>query len=103
LFFIYLKFNLVSQVPEIPIFEVFDKTEDRITIRWNYSLITTSFKYKIQCELDGNLTQIDIRFNQYQCQSLEFGRLYVITMFVEDINNVIQRSKSINANTCRSK
>ncbi|CAF3516608.1 unnamed protein product [Rotaria socialis] len=100
----------VKQVPEIPLFEVFNKTENDITIRWSYnssSLMSNSFKYKIQCDLYEDSSDIDIHLNQYQCQSLEDGSLYVITMHLISVNNTIKRSSSIHAATllqkCRPK
>ena len=97
---------LAKQVPEIPLFEVFNKTENDITIRWSYSgssLMSNSFKYKIQCGVYEDTRDIDIYSNQYQCQSLEDGSLYVITMHLVSVNNTIKRSRSTHAATCKLK
>jgi hypothetical protein len=105
-FSVYFKFISGEQVPQIPTFEVSNRTETSITIRWNYnnnSLIANSFEYRIKCSLNHNSTRIDIRSNEYQCQSLDGGTLYIITMLVVNINNTIQRKQSIQANTCKSK
>ncbi|CAM4778281.1 unnamed protein product [Rotaria magnacalcarata] len=96
----------VKQVPEIPLFEVFNKTENDITIRWNYnssSLMSNSFKYKVQCGLYEDASDIDIHSNQYQCQPLEDGSLHVITMHLISVNNTIKRSSSIQATTLLQK
>ncbi|CAF2109979.1 unnamed protein product [Rotaria magnacalcarata] len=96
----------VKQVPEIPLFEVFNKTENDITIRWSYnssSLMSNSFKYKVQCGLYEDASDIDIHSNQYQCQSLEDGSLHVITMHLISVNNTIKRSSSIQATTLLQK
>lgn len=93
-------------MPEVPVFEVFHMAENSITIRWNWnnqSLITSLFRYKINCSFDATSTDIDIQSNEYQCQSLVPGTLYVITIFLENIDMTIQRSRSINANTCKLK
>jgi hypothetical protein len=104
IFLCILKFILVTQVPEVPIFEVFDTTENSITIRWNWtsqSIINNSFRYKINCSLDTAVMDIDIQLNEYQCQSLTPGTLYIISIFLENNDATIQRSRSINANTCK--
>lgn len=96
----------MKRLPEVPTFEVFNNTENEITIRWNSTSIlpvSNSFKYQIQCDLHGNVKEIDIRMNQYQCESLQDGTFYVITMYLVNTNNTIKRSKSINAATCKFK
>ncbi|CAF0933773.1 unnamed protein product [Adineta steineri] len=92
----------VPQVPQIPIFEVFNRTETSITVRWQYSndsFLTNTFEFNIKCGLNANPIQIDIRSNEYVCQSLEEGTTYVITMLVGSFFNIIQRSSSIQTNT----
>jgi hypothetical protein len=106
LFLFISKFILVEQIPEIPFFQAVNSTENSITIQWNFnnnSLITNSFGYEINCGLNQSSIKIDIQSNEYKCESLVEGTLYVITMFLVNIGNTIQRSKSINANTCKSK
>ncbi|CAF3428425.1 unnamed protein product [Rotaria sp. Silwood1] len=95
----------VEQIPEIPLFDVFNKTENTIMIQWNYtnSVISNLFEYKIQCGLDDAFHQIDIGSNRYQCQSLEESTLYVITMSLANMNDTIKRLRSIQANTLLQK
>lgn len=97
-------FFAVEPIPEVPIFDVVQRTENSITIQWNYTnnpLITNSFQYKIKCDSNEDTIPIDIRTNQYQCQSLKGGTLYVISLSVENLNNTMKRSRSIYANTCK--
>ncbi|CAF4026325.1 unnamed protein product, partial [Rotaria sp. Silwood2] len=95
----------VEQVPDIPLFDVFNKTENTIVIQWNYnnSLISNLFQYKIQCGSYDDFHQIDIRSNGYQCQSLEEGTLYIIAMSLVNLNDTIKRLRSIQANTLLQK
>jgi hypothetical protein len=97
---------LVPRVPLIPTFEVANQTENTITVRWNYNTIPlplSSYVYCIQCDFAGTSQMIDIQSNQHKCSSLNDGTLYVISMIVSNDVSTIQRSKSINANTCEFK
>ncbi|CAF1341360.1 unnamed protein product [Rotaria sordida] len=95
----------VKQIPDIPLFDVFNKTETTIMIQWNYnnSFISNLFEYKIQCGSHDDFHLIDIQSNAYQCQSLEEATLFIITMSLVNINNTIQRLRSIQANTLLQK
>lgn len=88
----------------MPILEVVNTTEHDIFIRWNWnnqSMIFNSIRFQFNCGLDNNTMDIDIQSNEYRCQSLVSGRLYVLTMFVQTMDKIIQRSRSIQANTCK--
>lgn len=92
------------QIPELPLIEVFNATENSITIRWNFnnnSLISNDFQYKINCGLNESSVEIDIRTNEYQCRSFVPGTVYFISLFLENMNKSIQRVNSIQANTCK--
>ncbi|CAF0843564.1 unnamed protein product [Adineta ricciae] len=88
----------IPQVPWIPDLEVYYKTETDIAIRWNYRddlLRTDSFEYRIQCGSNGTLFPLYIQANEHRCESLEQGALHLITIYVVNTNNTIQRKKSI--------
>ncbi|CAF1024415.1 unnamed protein product [Adineta ricciae] len=88
----------IPQVPWIPDVEVYYKTETDIAIRWNYRddlLRTDSFQYRIQCGSNGTLFPLYIQANEHRCESLEQGALHLITIYVVNMNNTIQRKKSI--------
>lgn len=85
-------------------FEATDADETNITIRWTYNVqhpVPRLFQYRIQCGLNGIPVPFDIHLNEYQCQSLEPGTLYVITMLLINADATIRRVRSIQANTCK--
>ena len=80
--------------------------EHDIVIRWNWadqSAPLDSIHFRLNCGLDDTFIDIDIQSNEYRCQSLVSGRLYIITMVLDYMDKTIQRSRSIQANTCQLK
>lgn len=98
-------FILVPQMPDIPVFEIVNSTENEILIRWNWnhpSTVLNSIRFRFKCGSENLMNNIDIQLNEYRCQSLGSGQLYILTMFLETIDGIIQRSRSITGNTCKS-
>ena len=67
---------LVSQIPNVPVFEVVNTMEHDIVIRWNWadqSAPLDSIHFRLNCGLDDTFVDIDIQSNEYRCQSLVSG------------------------------
>lgn len=91
-------------VPAVPPIRISNTTENTITVKWNFnvsSAIPNDFQYKISCGVNATPFDVNIRTNEYQCQSLAPGTLYEIILYVENTNKTVQRLNSILANTCK--
>ena len=91
----------VSDLPEIT---VSSRTENSITIKWDYAsmaAVSNSAMYHIQCDTNQAQILINIQSNEYQCTSLSSGTLHIISMKVSNAESTAERVKSIQTNTCK--